>query len=109
MVTSLHANNEVGKFSMGICTSALLRQLIMSKHQPLVPTKNYVYRWKGGVLSFKGVADLTNIEWFWQLPFLIATSVGAALLGAIFNALHKWVRAVRVLLPSNTSVADACS
>lgn len=52
-------------------------------------------RWKYGVLSFKGVADLDSKEWFVQLPFIIAVSVGAGLLGALFNLAHKHILKVR--------------
>ena len=41
------------------------------------------------MLSFQGLADLENKEWFEQLPFLVVVSVCAGLLGAIFNKAHK--------------------
>jgi hypothetical protein len=43
------------------------------------------------VLSFQGLADLENKEWFEQLPFIVAVSVAAGLLGAMFNKAHKWI------------------
>jgi len=46
-------------------------------------------RWKYGVLSFKGVAELTNKEWFEQLPFIVIISVIAGVMGALFNIAHK--------------------
>lgn len=43
------------------------------------------------MLSFQGLADLENKEWFQQLPFLVIVSVLAGLLGAIFNQGHRWI------------------
>ena len=43
------------------------------------------------MLSFKGVADLDSKEWFVQLPFIIAVSVGAGFMGALFNLAHKHI------------------
>lgn len=43
------------------------------------------------MLSFQGLADLENKEWFEQLPFIVAVSVAAGLLGAMFNKAHKWI------------------
>ena len=52
-------------------------------------------RWKYGVLSFKGVAELSNKEWFEQLPFIVAISVMAGVMGALFNIAHKRMFRVR--------------
>ena len=41
------------------------------------------------MLSFKGVAELTNKEWFEQLPFIVIISVIAGVMGALFNIAHK--------------------
>lgn len=41
------------------------------------------------MLSFKGVAELSNKEWFEQLPFIVIISVMAGVLGALFNIVHK--------------------
>ncbi len=41
------------------------------------------------MLSFKGVAELSNKEWFEQLPFIVAISVMAGVMGALFNIAHK--------------------
>ena len=41
------------------------------------------------MLSFKGVAELSNKEWFEQLPFIVVISVMAGVLGALFNIAHK--------------------
>lgn len=49
------------------------------------------------MLSFQGVADLENKEWFVQLPFIIAVSVMAGLLGALFNVAHKHILKVCLL------------
>lgn len=46
-------------------------------------------RWKNGVLSFQGIADMVNLEWFQQFPFLVFVSMGGGLLGAAFNWLRK--------------------
>ena len=46
-------------------------------------------RWKYGVLSFKGVAELSNREWFEQLPFIVLISIIAGVMGALFNIVHK--------------------
>jgi hypothetical protein len=43
------------------------------------------------------VADLENKEWLMQLPFIMAVSVGAGLLGALFNVAHKYVLKVLTL------------
>lgn len=51
-------------------------------------------RWKNGVLSFKGVAELSNEEWFSQLPMIFVVSVGGGLLGVLFNAMHERLFAV---------------
>ena len=58
-------------------------------------------RWKYGVLSFKGVADLDSKEWFVQLPFIIAVSVGAGFMGALFNLAHKHILKVRACCSIN--------
>lgn len=47
------------------------------------------------MLSFKGVAELTNKEWFEQLPFIVAVSVVAGVMGALFNIAHKRMFRVR--------------
>ena len=57
-------------------------------------------RWKYGVLSFKGVAELDNKEWFEQLPFIVAVSVMAGVMGALFNIVHKWMFRVGACLLS---------
>ena len=59
------------------------------------------HRWKYGVLSFKGVAELSNKEWFEQLPFIVAISVMAGVMGALFNIAHK--RMFRVCTPCSPS------
>ena len=41
------------------------------------------------MLSFKGVAELNNREWFEQLPFIVLISVIAGVMGALFNIVHK--------------------
>ena len=53
------------------------------------------HRWKNGVLSFQGIADMLNIEWFQQFPFLVLVSMGGGLLGAAFNWLRKALLPVR--------------
>ena len=52
-------------------------------------------RWKNGILSFHGVAEMKNREWFTQLPFLLVVSVCGGLLGALFNWLHEKIFLVR--------------
>ena len=59
-----------------------LRQLIMG------------YRWSRGVLSVTGVKDMASQEWLVQLPFIVLVSMCGGLLGALFNALHKFLRPV---------------
>lgn len=54
-----------------------------------IPAWDVWRRWKYGVLSFKGVAELENKEWFEQLPFIVAVSVMAGVMGALFNIVHK--------------------
>lgn len=55
------------------------------------------YRWKHGILSFQGVAQLSNEEWFTQLPFIFLVSMGGGFLGAAFNWLHNCIFAVSIL------------
>ena len=47
------------------------------------------------MLSFQGIADMVNIEWFQQFPFLVLVSMGGGLLGAAFNWLRKGLLPVR--------------
>ena len=58
-------------------------------------------RWKYGVLSFKGVAELENKEWFEQLPFIVAISVMAGVMGALFNIVHKHMFRVGARSPAH--------
>jgi len=51
-------------------------------------------RWKHGILSFHGVAELSNEEWFTQLPFIVVVAVFGGLLGAAFNWMHERIFAV---------------
>ncbi len=36
------------------------------------------------MLSFQGVADMINLDWFHQFPFLVLVSMGGGLLGATY-------------------------
>ncbi|CAK0780533.1 hypothetical protein CVIRNUC_005084 [Coccomyxa viridis] len=65
-------------------------------------------RWKYGVLSFKGVAELSNREWFEQLPFIVLISIIAGVMGALFNIVHKHMfrwRAARLNGPARIAEA----
>ncbi|KAK9797036.1 hypothetical protein WJX73_002454 [Symbiochloris irregularis] len=63
-------------------------------------------RWRNGVLSFQGVADMINLDWFHQFPFLVLVSMGGGLLGATFNWLRKTLLTVKAA-PDNTRLRCA--
>ena len=67
-----------------------------------VCSQSFCCRWKHGILSFQGVATLSNREWFEQLPFIFLVSAGGGLLGAAFNWLHERIFAVRLEWLSQT-------
>ena len=54
-----------------------------------------MYRWSRGVLSVTGVKEMASKEWLVQLPLIALVSMCGGLLGALFNALHKFLRPVR--------------
>lgn len=49
------------------------------------------------MLSFQGIAEMINIEWFQQFPLLVIVSMGGGLLGAAFNYMRKRLLAVSML------------
>lgn len=47
------------------------------------------------MLSFDGIVSLRNEEWLWQAPFIVAVSLLAGFLGAVFNLQRKWLWRLR--------------
>ena len=47
------------------------------------------------MLSFEGIVSLRNEEWLWQAPFIVAVSLAAGCLGAVFNLQRKWLWRLR--------------
>ena len=48
------------------------------------------------MLSFQGVVELANFEWFQQLPFFIIVACAGGLIGAFFNYMRKKAMKVRL-------------
>ena len=46
------------------------------------------------MLSVTGVKEMASKEWLVQLPLIALVSMCGGLLGALFNALHKYLRPV---------------
>ena len=49
----------------------------------------------GGILSLSGIYPLSSRQWLKQLPFVVAVSSGAGLLGATFNLLRSGMQHLR--------------
>ena len=60
---------------------------------------------------FKGVSELSNAEWFSQLPFIFLVSVAGGLLGTLFNWMHERLFPVSLLAfwLSQSSSPPICS
>ena len=49
-------------------------------------------KWQSGMLSFsRNLQSLNNREWLIQLPLILVVAAAAGALGALFNALRRWL------------------
>ena len=67
-----------------------------------------ICRWSRGVLSVTGVKEMASKEWLVQLPLIALVSMCGGLLGALFNALHKYLRPVAAPFCCPKHMCRAC-